>query len=136
MTTKVTVDAHAGWPVSVRSLNPETHRPTTGYPDVIVPPHEKRDFYVHSSLDLHVHEVQPGDKSEDPTFGQKAVGLTFNPSGDPTVNRLMALYAEVIDVLDALRAGERSERARLASVAITEAQGAQMWAVKAATWKN
>lgn len=70
------------------------------------------------------------------TFGQKAVGLTFNPSGDPTVNLLKQKFAEIIDVLDALRAGERSERARLASVAITEAQGAQMWAVKAATWKD
>ncbi len=70
------------------------------------------------------------------TFGQKAVGLTFNPSGDPTVNRLKVLYAEVIDVLDAMRAGERNERARLASIAITEAQGAQMWAVKAATWRD
>ena len=70
------------------------------------------------------------------TFGQKAVGLTFNPSGDPTVNLLKQKFAEIIDVLDALRAGERSERARLASVAITEAQGAQMWAIKAATWKD
>ena len=71
-----------------------------------------------------------------PTFGSKAVGLSFNPSGDPTVNRLKVLYAEVIDILDKLRAGERSERARFASVAITEAQGAQMWAVKAVTWKD
>jgi hypothetical protein len=29
-----------------------------------------------------------------------------------------------------------SERSRLASVAITEAQTAQMWAVKAITWKD
>ena len=70
------------------------------------------------------------------TFGEKAVGLTFNPSGDPTVNRLKALYAEVIDVLDAIRTGERSERGRLASIAITEAQTAQMWAVKAVTFKD
>ena len=43
------------------------------------------------------------------TFGEKAVGLSFNPSGDDAV-------------------------ARRASVAITEAQTAQMWAVKAITW--
>jgi hypothetical protein len=70
------------------------------------------------------------------TFGEKAVGLTFNPSGDPSVNRLKVLYAEVIDIMNQIREGDRSERARLASVAITEAQTAQMWAVKAATWKD
>jgi hypothetical protein len=70
------------------------------------------------------------------TFGEKAVGLSFNPSGDERVEKLKRLYAEVIDVLNDLRGSERSERARLASVAITEAQGAQMWAVKAATWKD
>ncbi len=69
------------------------------------------------------------------TFGEKAVGLTFNPSGDDRVHRLKAMYAAIIDELDAMR-GNRSEQARLASVAITEAQGAQMWAVKAATWRD
>jgi hypothetical protein len=70
------------------------------------------------------------------TFGQKAVGLSFNPSGSSEVDRLKGLYAEIIDCLNDLRGGQRSEQARLASVAITEAQGAQMWAVKAATWKD
>ena len=67
------------------------------------------------------------------TFGEKAVGLTFNPSGDEKVARLKALYAEVIDILNDDRGEPRDEHARLASVAITEAQGAQMWAVKAIT---
>jgi hypothetical protein len=74
--------------------------------------------------------------TDERTYGGKAVGVDFNPSGDPAVARLKGLFAEVIDVLDGIRGGERSERARLASVAITEAQGAQMWAVKAATWKD
>ena len=69
------------------------------------------------------------------TFGEKAVGLTFNPSGDARVQRLKVMYAAIIDELDAMRC-DRSEQARLASVAITEAQGAQMWAVKAATWRD
>ena len=71
-----------------------------------------------------------------PTFVEKAVGLSFNPSGDPTVNHLKTLYAEIIDVLHALRGPASAEVKRLASVAITEAQTAQMWAVKAATWKD
>lgn len=70
------------------------------------------------------------------SFGEKAVGLTFNPSADETVQKLKALYAQIIDVCNEARGQDRNEKARLYSVAITEAQGAQMWAVKAATWKD
>ncbi len=74
------------------------------------------------------------------TFGEKAVGLTFNPSGDPLVQEAKELYAKIIDLADAVRKTEMgsgpSERVRLASIAITEAQGAQMWLVKAITYKN
>lgn len=70
------------------------------------------------------------------TFGEDAVGLGFNPSGDPTVTKIKQLYAEIIDILNEDRGQNRDERARLASVAITEATGAQMWAVKAITKKR
>jgi hypothetical protein len=33
------------------------------------------------------------------TFGEKLVGLTFNPSGDPKVNRAKELCAELADLL-------------------------------------
>lgn len=74
----------------------------------------------------------------DHTYGQKAVGLTFNPSGDDAVARCKQIFADAIDQMVALRneCGHSPEQARLASVAITEAQGAQMWAVKALTWKD
>lgn len=72
------------------------------------------------------------------TFGEKAVGLTFNPSGDPTVHTLKELYAQIIDLCherrQSLMAG--SDAHRLWAVAITTAQDAQMWSVKAATWKD
>ena len=70
------------------------------------------------------------------TYGEKAVGLSFNPSADPKVQKLKELYAEIIDILSDARfkAGNPSEADRLASVAITEAQTAQMWAVKTVTW--
>ena len=79
--------------------------------------------------------------TENLTFGQKAVGLTFNPSNDTDVDTVKRQYAAIIDMLDELRRtaaflGERSEKGRLASIAITEAQTAQMWAVKALTWKD
>lgn len=72
------------------------------------------------------------------TFGEKAVGLTFNPANDQTVDKLKSLYAEIIDQCQAGKTlpGQTPEKMRLFSVAITEAQGAQMWAVKAATWRD
>jgi len=70
------------------------------------------------------------------TVGEVAVGKSFNPSQDPTVDKLKTLYAEIIDILDEDRGSNRDERARLASVAITEAQTAQMWAVKAITFSR
>ena len=71
------------------------------------------------------------------TYGQKAVGLSFNPSKDSSVDRFKQFYAHIIDDLNALRMGsEDPEVKRLCSVAITEAQSAQMWAVKAVTWKS
>jgi hypothetical protein len=71
------------------------------------------------------------------TYGEKAVGLGFNPSGDSTVRTIKQLYAQIIDLCDALRttAGQ-SEKGRLLSVAITEAQTAQMWAVKGVTFAS
>ena len=71
------------------------------------------------------------------TFGEKAVGLTFNPSGDPAVNACKAAFAIVINQMNDLRSlAEDPEVKRMASIAITEAQTAQMWAVKAITWRS
>jgi len=71
------------------------------------------------------------------TFGQKAVGLSFNPSGDNAVDICKQGFANLIDQMNDLRANSASgEQKRLASVAITEAQAAQMWAAKALTWKD
>jgi hypothetical protein len=71
------------------------------------------------------------------TYGQKAVGLSFNPSGDDAVASCKQGFANEIDRMHSLRnTTESNEQKRLASVAITEMQGAQMWAVKALTWKD
>jgi hypothetical protein len=75
--------------------------------------------------------------SNDPTYGEKAVGLSFNPGGSKEVNSMKKLYASIIDDLNAEReASDSGERKRLLSVAITEAQSAQMWAVKGITWAD
>ena len=70
------------------------------------------------------------------TYGEQVVG-TFNPTGDPDVEEIKYAYAKIINRMDKLRnATESAEVKRMASIAITEAQTAQMWAVKAATWKD
>ena len=74
------------------------------------------------------------------TYGERAVGVTFNPSSNGDVDKLKGLYAQVIDHMYEFRAGyikrgDNPEMVRLCSVAITEAQTAQMWAVKAVTWR-
>lgn len=72
------------------------------------------------------------------SYGEKAVGITFNPGGSEEVNACKTIFAGAIDQLDALRKLEAgpSEKGRLLSAAITQIQTAQMWAVKAITWKD
>lgn len=71
------------------------------------------------------------------TFGERAVGKSFNPSGNEAVDGVKAEFAAVIDRLHAMREWDpSSERKRMYSIAITEAQTAQMWAVKAITWEE
>ncbi len=75
-------------------------------------------------------------KPRELTFGQKAVGLTFNPGGNTVVNEIKSDFAGVIDLLyEQKEKATNGEVKRMYSVAITEAQAAQMWAVKAATWQ-
>lgn len=71
------------------------------------------------------------------TLGEQLVGINFNPSGDEKVAKVKSLYAEIIDLLDDCRKKENdNQKNRHISVAITEAQTAQMWAVKAITLGN
>lgn len=73
------------------------------------------------------------------TYGQKAVGISFNPGGSPNVNKIKELSAALIDELNEQREGAKAnnngEMIRMYSVAITEVQTAQMWGVKATTWQ-
>ena len=69
------------------------------------------------------------------TYGQKLVGLKFNPSNLTSVDTCKQMYADRINVMNELRTTSSSqEQKRLCSIAITELQGAQMWEVKAITW--
>ena len=80
--------------------------------------------------------IQEKDPGPNLSFGQRAVGITFNPGGNPLVNAIKEKAAEYIDVLDAQRGlTTNPEIKRQLSIAITEAQTSQMWAVNAVTWQ-
>jgi len=72
------------------------------------------------------------------TFGQKAVGVRFNPSGMSEVDNCKQKFADLIDQLNDFRNDTNpslsSDAKRHASIAITELESAQMRAVKALTW--
>jgi len=70
----------------------------------------------------------------DMTYGEEAVGLTFNPSQDSRVASIKEAYAAIIDLLWGERAGATTETEQEEfDVAITQAKSGQMWAVKAIT---
>ena len=59
MTTKVTVDAHAGWPVKVVLGNPVYK--DAEEQEIIVQPNTVREFYVHDSLNIILIEEMKRD---------------------------------------------------------------------------
>jgi hypothetical protein len=78
------------------------------------------------------------------TFGEKLVGLTFNPSGDPKVQRAKELCAELADLLADHLNDDKNKlstsnddllRKRLAEHTLGEILNAQMNVVKVLTFK-
>jgi hypothetical protein len=80
------------------------------------------------------------------TFGEKAVGLTFNPSGDEKVNKAKRLMAEALDLLKESEA-EKAKSSVGNAIASWESNvfrtnafnkivDAQMSLVKYITWKD
>lgn len=74
-------------------------------------------------------------KTRSLTYGERAVGLSFNPGNDIKVQEVKELYAKIIDLCNNSITPDSGEQTRLFKIAITEAQSAQMWAVKAITWR-
>ena len=105
---------------------------------IIRPSDGEVQLYCTTTRCLEIQDVSESGERRDLSFGERAVGLAFNPSADASVDRIKSLYAQIIDEMQSLREHpvSSSEQRRLASVAITEAQGAQMWAVKALTWRD
>lgn len=69
------------------------------------------------------------------TFGQKAVGLTFNPSGDEVITKTKQNFADLIDLVE-----ERPATSYLANtfkgMAIRSLVTAKMAVVNFLTWRD
>ena len=68
------------------------------------------------------------------TLGEYRVGISFNPGGNPTVDKIKRAAADLIDLIDAIpNPHQVLEASRLQALAMTHIEDAAMWAVKAAT---
>lgn len=83
-----------------------------------------------------VTTAPPEAQNEEMTFGMKLVGINFNPSGDPKVNKAKQLCAQLADLLYAEDRNVPSEiYNRLWDHALGEILNAQMNVVKVLTLK-
>lgn len=90
-----------------------------------------------------IHSLSPytlmasNDEQRQLTFGEKAVGLSFNPSKMPEVDNIKRSCAAAIDVIYDLKKAEHvGEKIAQFQLAIRSIQEGQMWGVKAATWQE
>jgi hypothetical protein len=66
------------------------------------------------------------------TLGEYRVGISFNPGGNPVVDKIKRAAADLIDLVESIRT-EVGESERLKALAMTHIEDGAMWAVKAAT---
>lgn len=77
------------------------------------------------------------DRKPPDSYGKKMVGFTFNPSGDDRVAKLKGLFAEIIDICDdGKKAATDNDEATIWHEAALRSLDAQMWSVKATTWRK
>ena len=77
------------------------------------------------------------------TFGQKAVGLDFNPSGDENVTKAKQLSADLIDLVEEHKEKVSSQGVQVSwitnvfrTAAFNAVIAAQLAVVKFLTWKD
>jgi len=67
------------------------------------------------------------------TLGEYRVGITFNPGGSETVNKIKRAAADLIELVSTVGEPNDGEVIRLRALALTAFEEGAMWAVKAAT---
>ncbi|WP_260282484.1 hypothetical protein [Proteus terrae] len=71
------------------------------------------------------------------TLGQKLVGVSFNPSENIIVDAVKQNAADTIDLIqDSMQKATSEEALMIHSEAMRRIMDAQMWTVKAITWKD
>ena len=71
----------------------------------------------------------------DLTYGQKAVGIKFNPGKSSDVDKVKQTFADLIDLVEAHRTANDSRFANtLKTYAVQTLVAAQMAVVKVVTW--
>ncbi|MEY1029856.1 hypothetical protein [Providencia stuartii] len=71
------------------------------------------------------------------SLGQKLVGISFNPSSLSAVDEAKQKSAEIIDLVrDSMESATSEEALMIHNEAMRRIVDAQMWAVKAITWKD
>jgi alpha-galactosidase len=82
-------------------------------------------------------ESQSTTTNRELTFGEKLVGITFNPSSDDKVAKAKALFAEAADLLmEEMSGRETSPLSKtIKEAAVADILRAQMMVVKAITLK-
>lgn len=101
-------------------------------------------MYLNKKIQMELTKSTSADesisefKNQELSFGQKLVGLTFNPSGDPKVNRIKELAAEMADLITDVNNSQESSyfSNTFYGGAIRRILDAQMWAVKFLTNKH
>jgi hypothetical protein len=88
-------------------------------------------------MDDSAYEDYCNPAKQGQTFGQRLVGIRFNPSNNDSVHAAKQVFATMIDQMSDLRdlanSQNKFDQYRYCSIAITELQTAQMWIVKAIT---
>ena len=100
-------------------------------------------MYLNKKIQMELTKSTSADesisefKNQELSFGQKLVGLTFNPSGDSKVNRIKELAAEMADLITEVN--NQQEISHLSKTfydgAIGRILDAQMYSVKFLTNK-
>lgn len=69
------------------------------------------------------------------TIGQRLAGVHFNPTADTTIQELKQSFADTLDKVIATATGADALQTKMYDKVIDDLMTAQMWAVKAFTWK-
>lgn len=88
---------------------------------------------------VEILSTNMGPIKSESTFGQKLVGYSFNPSKNPTVDKLKSLFAEAADTVnkEGISLGEHGDYLSIMNKdeALRSILTAQMWSVKHVTFK-